>query len=88
MAKSREKWAGHYGPRFKGEVVYVLIYEKERHWVSKIPVNQIKIGTPYKSFCNTGAGQYFHYSGESLQQNYSFLADFDLPHTHIINHPF
>jgi hypothetical protein len=23
-----------------------------------------------------------------MQPNYSFLADFDLPHTHIINHPF
>lgn len=22
-----------------------------------------------------------------MQENYSYLADFDLPHTHIINHP-
>lgn len=35
-----------------------------------------------------GTGDHFHFQGMPLQQGYSFLADYDLPHTHIINHPF
>jgi hypothetical protein len=26
MGKSREYWGGHYGPRFKNDSLYVLIY--------------------------------------------------------------
>lgn len=35
-----------------------------------------------------GTGDRFHFQGLPLQRSYSFLADYDLPHTHIINHPF
>lgn len=88
MGKSSANWAGHFGPRFKQERVLVLIYEKERHWVSKIPVNHIEIGKTYHSLCNAGMGDFFYLDGEKMQKNYNFLADCDLPHTHIINNPF
>jgi ribosomal protein L31 len=88
MGKCAQNWAGHYGPRFKGERVYVLIYEKERHWTSKFPVVQTRIGEPYHSLCSSGCGDKFHFLGTPLQHGYNFLADLDLPHTHIINHPF
>jgi hypothetical protein len=35
-----------------------------------------------------GTGDRFHFQGLPLQKGYSFLSDYDLPHTHIINHPF
>ena len=42
----------------------------------------------YHSYCNTGYGQHFFSKGQPLQERYNFMADMDIPHTHIINHPF
>ena len=53
-----------------------------------MPINQMVMGTDYHSYCNLGIGNYFHHEGRQLQPNYNYLADMDVPHTHIINHPF
>lgn len=51
-------------------------------------MQQVRIGTPYHSLFNAANADHLHYLGTPVQNKYSFLADFDLPHTHIINHPF
>lgn len=88
MAQSKEKWAGFFGPRFKSEQVLVMTYEKDRHWVNKVPVRQVAVGSAYHSYCNMGVGDHFFGEGQSLQPHYNSLRDMDVPHTHIINHPF
>ena len=35
-----------------------------------------------------GFGDYFYYLGKKFQPVYNYLMDFDMPHSHIINHPF
>lgn len=45
------------------------------------------IGSSFHSYCNTGVGDFFHNEGMRMQPFYNFLADMDVPHTHIINHP-
>jgi len=87
MGRSKEKWAGHYGPHFKNERIYVIIYEKEKHWINKIPLNQVVIGEPFHTYFNVGYGDFFHSEGLKRQETYNYLADFDHPHTHVINHP-
>lgn len=87
MGKSKLFWGGHFGPRFRYEKAYMLTYEKERHWIEKIPVKNIPIGTHYHSLCNMGAGNYFNNFGKKQQQFYSYLADYDFPQTQVINSP-
>ena len=65
----------------------MLTYEKERHWINKVPVNNINIGSQYHTLCNLGMGNYFTKLGIKQQQFYNYLADYDLPQTHVINSP-
>ena len=44
IAQSKEHWAGFYGPRFSSELAAILNYEKEKHWIGKMPINQAVIG--------------------------------------------
>ncbi len=87
MGKSRLSWGGNYGPRFRYEKVYILTYDKERHWIDKIIVNNIRIGSQYHSLCNMGMGNFFNIFGKKQQQFYNYLADYDYPQTHAINGP-
>lgn len=87
MAQSKKKWSGFFGPRFSNEMVTIQTYDKERHWISKIPIKQVQLGQLFHSYCNTGVGNFFYSEGLPLQNNYDFLCDMDVPHTHIINSP-
>ena len=88
MGKSRQWWAGHYGPRFRKEQLAVTYYNSSRNWVRKLPVVQPSIDCNYHSLCNMGFGDSFNFEGVPLQKGYQFLTDCDLPHTQIINEPF
>lgn len=68
-------------------MVMVMIYEKDKHWITKIPITQQIIGKSWHSSLNVGYGDSFFYEGVARQNRYGYLADFDHPHTHIINHP-
>jgi len=64
-----------------------LVYKKADNWTSRVPINQVVLSSPYHSYCNTGVGDSFFLEGEALQPCYNFMADMDIPHTHIINSP-
>lgn len=35
-----------------------------------------------------GYGNYFYYKGQPILKNYNYLADYDMPPTLSLNHPF
>ena len=61
LARSRQKWGGFYGPRFKKQFATIVSYDKERHWIGKVPIKELEMGQPYHSFCNTAVGNTFYY---------------------------
>ena len=51
-------------------------------------MTKLHFNSPYNSFLNIGYGDFFYYKGNKFFQNYNYLADYDMPPTASLNHPF
>ena len=72
-----EKWAGHFGTRFRNDTIYIRSYFPERDWTQAYPVPEIAV--PYLTHFNLGHGHHFWDQGKKMLvsgKKYNFLSDF------------
>lgn len=77
--KDSEHWAGHYGSRFKGETVALILSKEQTKWITSIPLSPTSLKSKYNTFFNKGEGDHFYFFGKKQSPNYSSLTDFDIP---------
>lgn len=85
--KDAEVWAGHYGARFKGEEVGLVLDGGESDWVKRIGVKAVGLGQKgnYTTFFNMGEGDRFYSMGDKKQSSYDCLQDYDIPPVLVLN---
>lgn len=67
MGNDVEYWAGHYGTRFKGETVALIVKDGPKNWIAGVEVRAVMLESSFTTFFNKGEGQRWYNIGTPMQ---------------------